>query len=46
MTATEIVAQLKELMEKYNEARTAWIARFGEPDGFDLWFTTQILDKR
>lgn len=33
---------IKELMEKYDEARAAWLARFGSDFGFNDWFTQQV----
>lgn len=36
---------LKEMMEKYNESRKLWIEKFGSADGFDSWFTSQVLPK-
>lgn len=45
MNAIETVEQLKELMAKYDAARTGWIDCFGTPDGFDDWFTAQVLGK-
>lgn len=39
MNAAEII---RELMEKYDAARAAWMAEYGTDDGFDAWFTSQI----
>jgi hypothetical protein len=36
------VEAFKELMEKYNENRIAWIGKFGSDEGFDAWFTKQV----
>lgn len=33
---------LKELMEKFDAARVAWVARFGNDHGFNEWFTQQV----
>jgi hypothetical protein len=35
-------AAFKDLMEKYNEKREAWIAFHGDAKGFDEWFTAQV----
>ena len=34
---------LKEMMEKYNENREKWVAQFGTDDGFNEWFTSQVM---
>lgn len=34
---------LRELMARYNERRTQWIVQYGTADGFDAWFTQQVL---
>jgi hypothetical protein len=39
MTFAEALA---ELMAKYDTARAAWIAAFGDDRGFDQWFTIQV----
>ena len=36
------VEAFKELMEKYNANRAAWIGKFGSDKGFDAWFTCQV----
>jgi hypothetical protein len=43
---TEMRAALKELMERYDITRAAWLAEFGTDQGFDAWFTAQVLDRR
>ncbi len=39
MTTAEAI---KELMDKYNEYRTKWIAFHGNDKGFNDWFSTKI----
>jgi len=34
---------LREVMEQYNARRANWIEALGTPDGFDEWFTEQIV---
>ena len=36
------VEAFKELMEKYNENRAAWVQKFGNDNGFDAWFTKEV----
>jgi flagellar biosynthesis chaperone FliJ len=45
MTNQEIVNTIRELMEKYNEYRTKWVAENGSDEGFDTWFTGQVYNK-
>lgn len=33
---------LKEIMDKYTEARDKWIALYGNDNHFNEWFSTQI----
>lgn len=32
---------IKELMEKWNKTRGAWIKEFGSDEGFQDWFSEQ-----
>ena len=34
---------LKELMEKYNEFRAKWLSFYGNDNGFNEWFTVQVV---
>jgi hypothetical protein len=34
---------LKEMMQKWNEARAAWILANGNDIGFAEWFTAQVM---
>ena len=36
---------IKELMQKYDEKRQQWIERFGSDEGFDKWFTQQVIGR-
>ena len=36
---------IKELMQKYDENRQKWIERFGSDEGFDKWFTQQVIGR-
>jgi hypothetical protein len=40
MTASTLIA---ELMAKYDESRAKWVALCGSADGFDAWFTQQVM---
>ena len=40
MTTTALIA---ELMAKYDDNRTKWVALRGNADGFDAWFTQQVM---
>jgi hypothetical protein len=40
MNASQLIA---ELMAKYDENRAKWIAQLGNADGFDAWFTQQVI---
>lgn len=42
MTTVEALA---EMMQKYNEYQAKWIAFHGTKEGFDAWFTQQVLGK-
>jgi len=42
MTTVEALA---EMMQKYNEYQAKWIETFGTKDGFDQWFTQQVIGK-
>lgn len=35
----------RELMNRYDEKRAEWIARFGSDAGFDAWFTKQAIGR-
>lgn len=39
-TTAEVI---RDLMAKWDATRAAWIARFGSDDGFQEWFTAQIV---
>ena len=43
MKQTEAAKTIKELMEKYNEYRAKWIAQNGNDEGFNAWFTGQVI---
>lgn len=45
METKEITAALRELMQASDLARAAWIARFGNDDGFNDWFIKQVTGK-
>ena len=34
---------IKELMAQYNEKRKEWISEKGNDEGFDEWFTAQVM---
>lgn len=34
-------ADIKELMDRYNEYRAKWIQHHGDAEGFDEWYTQQ-----
>jgi len=38
-----IADTLAELMAQHDEARAKWLQKFGTDDGFDAWFTRQVL---
>ena len=41
----EMNAQIiKELMAQYNEKRKEWISEKGNDEGFDEWFTVQVME--
>lgn len=40
MTDANLIA---ELMAKYDANRAKWIALRGTADGFDAWFTKQVM---
>jgi hypothetical protein len=33
---------IRQVMTKYNEYRALWIAKNGNDEGFDAWFSTQV----
>ena len=33
---------IRELMSKYNEYRSRWIAQYGSDKGFNEWFSAQV----
>lgn len=37
------LALIAELMNKYDASRAKWIAQFGNANGFDAWFTKQVM---
>ena len=45
MSKHEIAEAIAELMNRYNEYRAKWIAAFGNDNGFDAWFTAQVIGK-
>ena len=42
-TTAEIV---KEVIERYVEAKAKWIEKFGTDYGFHAWFTEQVTGKK
>ena len=40
MTTANLIA---ELMAKYDDNRAKWIAQRGNANGFDAWFTQQVM---
>ncbi len=34
---------IRELMAQYNEYRARWIEEHGTDEGFDTWFTSQVM---
>jgi len=34
---------IQELMNKYEEYQIKWIAEYGDSQGFDKWFTAQVI---
>lgn len=36
---------LKELMKQYDAKRSEWIVRNGDDEGFDDWFTAQVVSQ-
>ena len=46
MNANEIRETLREMLNKYNEARAKWIAAFGSDEGFEQWFAQQLQKLR
>lgn len=34
---------IREMMTRHDEARVRWFANFGTYDGFDQWFTGQVI---
>lgn len=43
MKKAEMAETIQEMMRQYDNHRAKWIAEFGSADGFDEWFTTQVL---
>ena len=39
----DFAAIIKELMTRYNEKRRQWITYYGTDEGFNDWFTKQIM---
>jgi hypothetical protein len=40
---TETQAAIMELMTQYEANRVAWVDEYGTADGFDEWFTKQVM---
>ncbi len=36
---------IKEIMNRYNESRIEWIKCFGSDEGFNDWFTSQVMGR-
>jgi len=34
---------IREMMNKYNEAKIKWMAKYGTEFGFDAWYTNQVI---
>lgn len=34
---------IRELMNQYDANRAKWIEQYGNADGFDQWFTKQVM---
>lgn len=45
MTENEIQNLIRELMKQYDERRAVWIEINGTDEGFNHWFTQQVLGK-
>uniref|UniRef100_A0A6M3Y049 Uncharacterized protein n=1 Tax=viral metagenome TaxID=1070528 RepID=A0A6M3Y049_9ZZZZ len=45
MTNTAAAQIIKEVMKKYNEYRKTWIENNKTDEGFDEWFTAQVVIK-
>lgn len=41
--ATPEQKALKELMKQYDAKRSEWIILHGDDEGFDDWFTAQVI---
>jgi len=46
MNSKELLATIKEVMQKYDELRRQWIEMNGSAAGFDEWFTKQLEPTR
>jgi len=36
---------IAELMAAYDEKRNQWVSTYGTDEGFDAWFTGQVVGK-
>jgi len=45
MSDKEAVRILREVMAAFNKARAAWVAYFGDDEGFSVWFSSQVQGK-
>ena len=39
---TTITEAIKEIMKQYDEKRAEWIIKYGNDEGFDAYFNTQV----
>ena len=40
---TQTQKAIKEMMEAYNENLVKWLDQFGTKDGFNEWYTAQVM---
>lgn len=45
MSSQEAASTIKELMQAYDENRAKWIEKYGSDEGFNEWFTKQVIGK-
>ena len=38
-------AAFRDLVEQFNRNRSLWVKRFGSDEGFNDWFTAQVMKK-
>lgn len=43
MDTKEIKETLAELLSAYDKYRALWVESFGTDEGFDKWFTAQVV---